>query len=243
MSPDPQQHPEAKPSPAPAELPPKEDAEGGLRTLLESPSLAERVRAASEAAAGKIAVPGYEVFEELGRGAMGVVYKARQIRLNRLVALKMILAGAHASAAECQRFMAEGEAAARLQHPNIVQIHEIGEQDGHPYFSLELCWGGSLADKLNGTPIPAAQAAQLTETLARAVEVAHKAGVVHRDLKPANVLLTVDGTPKITDFGLAKMLDVPAGQTQSGAIMGTPSYMAPEQAEGKRPAAYRASWA
>jgi eukaryotic-like serine/threonine-protein kinase len=122
---------------------------------------------------------------------------------------------------------------ARLQHPNIVQIFEVGEHDGHPYFSLEFVDGGSLAQKLDGTPLPPQQAARLVETLARAMHAAHQAGVVHRDLKPANVLLTADGTPKITDFGLAKKLDSDAGQTQSGAIMGTPSYMAPEQAGGK----------
>jgi WD40 repeat protein len=123
---------------------------------------------------------------------------------------------------------------ARLQHPNIVQIHEIGEADGYPFFSLEFCPGGSLAGKLNGTPLPPAQAAPLVEALARAMQAAHEAGVIHRDLKPANVLLLADGTPRVTDFGLAKKLDDAAGQTASGAIMGTPSYMAPEQAEGKK---------
>jgi serine/threonine-protein kinase len=185
------------------------------------------------AASGAVVIPGYEVVGELGRGGMGVVYKARQTRLNRLVALKMVLAGAHAGSAERQRFLTEAEAVARLQHPNIVQIHEIGEADGHPFFSLEFCPGGSLAAKLNGTPLPPGQAAALVEALARAVQGAHEAGVVHRDLKPANVLLTADGTPKVTDFGLAKKLDGGAGQTASGAIVGTPSYMAPEQAEGK----------
>src|SRR5665213_3615278 len=175
----------------------------------------------------------YELLDELGRGGMGVVYKARQSKLNRLVALKMILAGEYAGEKELARFRTEAEAVARLQHPNIVQIFEVGEHDGHPYFSLEFVDGGSLAQKLDGTPLPPQQAARLVETLARAMHAAHQAGVVHRDLKPANVLLTADGTPKITDFGLAKKLDADAGQTQSGAIMGTPSYMAPEQAGGK----------
>ncbi len=175
----------------------------------------------------------YELLEELGRGGMGVVYKARQGKLRRLVALKMILAGEYAGERELARFRTEAEAVARLQHPNIVQIFEVGEHDGHPYFSLEFVDGGSLAQKLDGTPLPPQQAARLVETLARAMHAAHQAGVVHRDLKPANVLLTSDGTPKITDFGLAKRLDGDAGQTQSGAIMGTPSYMAPEQASGK----------
>jgi serine/threonine protein kinase len=163
---------------------------------------------------------------------MGVVYKARDHALKRLVALKMILAGGHAGARELGRFRAEAEAVARPQHPNIVQVFEVGEADGHPYFALEFCSGGSLADEFKGTPQPPAAAARLVETLARAMDAAHRAGVVHRDLKPANVLLAPDGTPKVTDFGLAKRLDE-AGQTASGAVMGTPSYMAPEQAGGR----------
>jgi serine/threonine-protein kinase len=176
-----------------------------------------------------VSVAGYEILGELGRGGMGVVYKARQIKADRLVALKMILAGAHASAADLARFQTEAQAVARLQHPNIVQIYEVGEQDGLPFFSLEFCAGGSLEKKLGGVPLKPKEAVRLTETLARAMQAAHEAGIVHRDLKPANVLLAKDGTPKITDFGLAKKLDE-AGQTASGAIMGTPSYMAPEQA-------------
>jgi tRNA A-37 threonylcarbamoyl transferase component Bud32 len=177
-------------------------------------------------------VPGYEVLGELGRGGMGVVYKARQTKLNRVVALKMILAGAHAGAADLARFRTEAEAVARLQHSHIIQIHEMGEHDGLPYFSLEFCAGGSLDRKLAGTPLPPKQAAALVEQLARAVQAAHDKGIVHRDLKPANILLAEDGTPKITDFGLARKLGE-AGQTASGAVMGTPSYMAPEQAAGK----------
>ncbi len=184
---------------------------------------------------GTPAVPGYEILGELGRGGMGVVYKARQLGLDRLVALKMILAGGHAGAAELARFKTEGEAVARLQHVNIVQIHEVGEHDGLPFFSLEFCGGGSLERKLAGTPLTPADAAALVESLARAMQAAHDKGVVHRDLKPANVLLADDGTPKITDFGLAKKLDE-AGQTTTGAVMGTPPYMAPEQAGAK---AYR----
>jgi hypothetical protein len=178
------------------------------------------------------AIPGYELLSELGRGGMGVVYKARQTKLNRLVALKMILAGGHAGAADLARFQTEAEAIARLQHPNIVQVHEVGEHEGKPFFSLEFCAGGSLARKLGGTPLPTGEAAKLVETLARAMQEAHARHVIHRDLKPANVLLLEDGTPKVTDFGLAKKLDE-AGQTQSGAVMGTPSYMAPEQAGGQ----------
>jgi serine/threonine protein kinase len=177
-------------------------------------------------------VPGYEIIKELGRGGMGVVYQARQTKLNRVVALKMILSGGHAGPAERARFRTEAEAIARLQHPNIVQVHEVGEHEDRPFFSLEFCAGGSLETVLGGTPLPPPRAAKLVETLARAMQAAHDANVIHRDLKPANVLLATDGTPKITDFGLAKKLD-DLGQTQTGVIMGTPSYMAPEQAGGK----------
>jgi WD40 repeat protein/serine/threonine protein kinase len=175
-------------------------------------------------------VPGYEIVRELGRGGMGVVYEARQVGLNRTVALKMILAGGHASAADIDRFRTEREAVARLLHPNIVQVYETGAHAGLPYFSLEFCPGGSLDRKLNGTPWEPMPAAKLIETLARAIQHAHEHGIVHRDLKPGNVLLAADGTPKVTDFGLAKRLDSAAGLTRSGAILGTPSYMAPEQA-------------
>ncbi len=178
-------------------------------------------------------VAGYDVLGVLGRGAMGVVYKARQRGLNRLVALKMILAGGHASASDLARFRTEAEAVARLQHPNIVQVYEVGEEAGRPFFSLEFVEGGSLQGKMNGIPQPPAQAATLMATLARAMQAAHDKGIVHRDLKPANILLTTDGVPKIADFGLAKKLDSDVGQTQSDSILGTPSYMAPEQAEGK----------
>jgi formylglycine-generating enzyme required for sulfatase activity len=177
-------------------------------------------------------VPGYEIVRELGRGGMGAVYQARQTKLNRPVALKMILAGGHAGAADLARFQTEAEAIARLRHPNIVQVYEVGEHEGKPFFSLEFCPGGSLEKRLGGTPLPPKEAASLVETLARAMQAAHEQKVIHRDLKPANVLLAEDGTPKVTDFGLAKKLDE-AGQTQSGAIVGTPSYMAPEQAGGK----------
>jgi len=190
----------------------------------------------------------YEILEELGRGGMGVVYKVRQTSLKRLVALKMILAGVHASTQDLARFRAEAEAVARLQHPHIVQIHEIGVHQGHPYAALEFVEGGTLGQKLAGTPLPGRQAARLVETLAHAIHAAHKEGIVHRDLKPANILLAhsnsvqalelgsdPDATryePKITDFGLAKLVKEDSGQTKSGAIVGTPSYMAPEQAAG-----------
>src|SRR6516225_7718464 len=179
------------------------------------------------------AVPGYEILGELGRGGMGVVYQARQQGLGRVVALKMILAGAHAGAQQRLRFRGEAEAAARLQHPNIVQVYEVGEQDGCPYFSLEYVEGRSLHEALaEGLP-PPREAAALVEQLARAADYAHRRGIVHRDLKPGNVLLTQDGTPKISDFGLAKRLDEAQGRTRTGDVLGTPSYMAPEQAAGK----------
>jgi WD40 repeat protein len=183
------------------------------------------------------AVPGYEILRVLGRGGMGVVYLAQHLDLKRPIALKMILAGGHADDRERARFRAEAEAVARLQHANIVQIHEVGEAGGLPYCALEYVEGGSLARKLAGGPLPPAEAARLVEVLARAMQLAHSRNVVHRDLKPANVLLSADGTPKVTDFGLARQLDSDSGQTQSGAILGTPSYMAPEQAGGQAHAA------
>jgi serine/threonine protein kinase len=206
-------------------------------------------------------LPGYQILGFLGRGGMGTVFKARQTNLNRLVALKMILAGSAASAKELARFHTEAEAVARLQHPHIVQIHDVGQHQGCPYLALEFVEGGTLAQKLAGAPQPARQAAQLVETLARAMHVAHQRGIVHRDLKPANVLLSslvispsslaknqahnssaqglmtndqgLVTIPKITDFGLAKLLDSESGQTTTGVTMGTPSYMAPEQATGR----------
>jgi serine/threonine-protein kinase len=179
------------------------------------------------------AIPGYEILGELGCGGMGKVYKARQAGVNRVTALKVVLAGLHASPEERERFRIEAEAAARVQHPHVVQIYEVGEHDGHHYLALEFVEGGSLAQKINGTPLPPRRAAELLAQLADGVHEAHQRGVVHRDLKPANVLLTAAGLPKITDFGLAKRLDADFAHTQTGAILGTPSYMAPEQAEGR----------
>jgi eukaryotic-like serine/threonine-protein kinase len=215
-------------------------------------------------------VPGYEVLRELGRGGMGVVYLARHLRLDRLTALKVIRG--EAGAEELRRFRTEAAAAARLDHPNVVRIYEVGEAAGRPFVALEYADGGSLADRLRGDPLPALEAARLLLPLARAVHYAHQRGILHRDLKPANVLLVEEEVssrdakeerkerqeentqggnnelslrslrsssaslretlPKIADFGLAKRLDA-AGQTSTGAVLGTPSYMAPEQAEGK----------
>ena len=194
-------------------------------------------------------VPGYEVLEELGRGGMGIVYKARQTVLNRLVALKMIRGGEDARPEQVARFRAEAEAVAQLEHPNIVHIYEVGSHQGRPFLSLELVRGGSLADHLRGVPQSPTTAARLTATLARAIQHAHERNVIHRHLKPSNVLLDGEALdnqkddrnprppltspqPKITDFGLAKRLDAEWSQTQSGALLGTPAYMAPEQAAG-----------
>lgn len=188
------------------------------------------------AAPGNAAVPrleGYEFLELIGFGGMGVVYKARQSALHRLVAVKMILGGPFSSGQDLDRFRFEAEAVARLQHPNIVQIFEIGEQDHRPYLVLEFVSGGSLAQHLKATPLAARRVAELLLHLARAVQHAHQNGIVHRDLKPANILLTEQGVPKIADFGLAKQLDRDAGFTRTGSILGSPSYMAPEQAEGR----------
>jgi tetratricopeptide (TPR) repeat protein len=176
--------------------------------------------------------PGYETLSRIGQGGMGVVYKARDLELGRFVAIKTIAAGSHPSPAERARFRAEAHAVARLQHPNIIAIHSIGEHDSRPYLSLEYAEGGSLSTRLAQNPLATRQAAELVETLAKAVHVAHQAGIVHRDLKPGNVLLTADGVPKVSDFGLAKLLDTDSARTVSGQILGSPSYMAPEQAEG-----------
>jgi serine/threonine protein kinase len=176
-------------------------------------------------------VPGYEILGELGRGGMAVIYKARHIRLGRLVALKMILAGTHAGSSEHERLRTEAGAIARLNHPNVVQVYEAGECDGLPFIALELC-DNSLDCLLKAGPLPPQEAARLVEQVAAGVHAAHSAKVVHRDLKPANVLLSSEGTPKVTDFGLAKCLD---GSLRSGTggLIGTPNYMAPEQANGQ----------
>jgi WD40 repeat protein/tRNA A-37 threonylcarbamoyl transferase component Bud32 len=178
-------------------------------------------------------IPGYAITAELGRGGMGVVYQARQWGLNRQVALKMILDGTRASPEERVRFHAEAEAVAQLQHPHIVQIYDVGEHAGCTYLALEFVDGGSLAQKVGGTPLPARQAAEIMETVARAVHFAHQRRIVHRDLKPANILLTTEGVPKISDFGLAKRTEYDARLTGSGGVLGTPSFMPPEQAAGK----------
>jgi WD40 repeat protein/tRNA A-37 threonylcarbamoyl transferase component Bud32 len=202
-------------SPAPTDSLLRGDADPG-----ESPSLPAAVWSFA----------GYELLQELGRGGMGVVYKARQKNLNRLVALKMIRAGDFASPAEVQRFRNEAEAAALLDHPAIVPIHEVGEHEGRLYFSMKLIEGGSLATQLKRFEADPRSAAALVAAIAQAVHHAHQRGILHRDLKPANILLDEAGRPFVSDFGLAKRFAQDTGLTGTGELIGTPAYMAPEQA-------------
>ncbi len=198
-----------------------------LATISESPPNGAAVAAFQRPAMTRIGK--YQILEELGHGGMGVVYKARQMNLNRIVALKMILTGEHADQRERARLRKEAEATATLDHPNIVKIFDIGEHEGMPYLEMEYVSGGNLTRMLRSMPQPIRWAARLTETVARAIHVAHQRGIVHRDINPSNILMTTEGVPKITDFGLAKFLRADAGHSQNGVLLGTPSYMAPEQ--------------
>jgi WD40 repeat protein/serine/threonine protein kinase len=175
----------------------------------------------------------YEILSEIARGGMGVVYKARQSKLNRIVAVKMILSGELASQEAISRFFTEAQAAATLDHPGIVPVYEIGEHEGKHYFTMGYIEGKSLAEKVNQGPLPPKEAAEMTRKIAEAIAYAHNKGVIHRDLKPANVLLDANGEPKVSDFGLARKIEQDSGLTRTGAVMGTPSYMPPEQAAGK----------
>ena len=176
----------------------------------------------------------YELLEEIGRGGMGVVYRARQLSLGRTVAVKMLLRRDLATAADLARFRAEAEAAARLDHPNIVPLFEVGECDGHPFFSMRFIQGTTLAKRLAAGSLPPRDAAELLATVAAAVDAAHARGVLHRDLKPSNILIDEAGVPHVSDFGLAKRIEADQTVTHTGAILGTPCYMSPEQAAGSR---------
>jgi tRNA A-37 threonylcarbamoyl transferase component Bud32 len=178
-------------------------------------------------------IPGFKILEKIGAGGMGVVYKARQIGLNRTVAVKMLLAGRLATELSVKRFRAEAEAAASLEHPGIVPIYGTGEYEGHHYYTMGFVEGTSLAEAMSAGPLPARQAAEVIWQTAEAVVYAHARGVIHRDIKPANVLVDSQGRPRVTDFGLAKQTDSNYDLTASGQILGTPSYMAPEQAHGR----------
>ena len=180
----------------------------------------------------------YEILDEIARGGMGVVFKARQEKLDRIVALKMILAGRLAGEVDLQRFTREATAAGKLQHPSIVPVHEMGTHDGHLYFTMDYIEGKTLAEILRGKSIAPRKAAELTKAVAEAIEFAHARGTLHRDLKPSNILVDLEGRPHVTDFGLAKILPVEDGPTmdltESGQILGTPGYMSPEQASGNQ---------
>jgi len=197
-------------------------------SMLPSPTVREQAAAATISQIGN-----YEILGEIARGGMGVVYKARQLGVNRIVALKMTLAGQFAGDEERRRFRAEAEAAGQLDHPNIVPIHEVGEHNGQPFFSMGYVEGESLKGLLADGPLPPRRAAELMRTIAEAVHYAHTKGIVHRDLKPANVLIDSGGQPRVTDFGLAKQATTDSSLTATGQILGTPSFMPPEQAMGK----------
>ncbi len=192
--------------------------------------------------AGRATAPGdlprkfgdFELQRELGRGGMGIVYQARQRSLNRTAAVKMILRGEWASAADQARFRSEAESAARLDHPHIVPVYEVGEYDAQPYFVMKYVEGVTLANRLAEGPMPPREAAAILAPICDAIHFAHERGILHRDLKPSNILIDLEGRPHVTDFGLAKRVEGDAQLTRSGAVLGTPCYMAPEQAAGNR---------
>jgi WD40 repeat protein/serine/threonine protein kinase len=208
------------------------EGSGGPSSRANDPTLSPRMASSAGAVLGAHVryFGDYEILEEIARGGMGVVYKARQVSLDRVVALKMILAGQLASASDVERFYVEAKAAASLQHPNIVAIHEIGQHEGQNYFSMDYVEGHSLAQLVRESPLPAARAAGYVKTIAEAIEFAHRQGTLHRDLKPSNILIDAFDQPRVTDFGLAKRIEADAQLTATGSLMGTPSYMSPEQA-------------
>jgi serine/threonine-protein kinase len=204
-----------------------------LESMLRTEPAAPGMEALSQTPGELPELPGYEVQGVLGQGGMGVVYQARQQSLGRPVAIKMVPPETKLRPEVLARFRREAETIARLQHPNILQVYDVGEYDGRPFVALEFVGGGSLAEKLGGKPQPPREAAEVVETLARALHHAHERGVIHRDLKPGNILLTEDGTLKVSDFGLAKSLLAAGRLTRTGTVLGTPCYMAPEQATGR----------
>ncbi len=177
-------------------------------------------------------IPGYANLKLIGRGAVGAVYRATQVKLNRVVAIKVLLGQAFASPEDESRFRSEALTVAQIQHPNVIQIFDIGDDAEMPFLAVEYLEGGTLEQRMTGTPMPIGDALRMVYQIARGVGAAHAKGVIHRDLKPANILLTAEGTPKVADFGLAKQLGAES-QTMTGAVLGTPAYMAPEQAAGQ----------
>ena len=213
--------------PSPRESPAAALPDTKTLTLPASPGpAAEKIERVRE---GWPAIAGYEILSEIGRGGMGVVYRARQLALDRIVALKTIVPCGATSEVQTRRFLQEAKAMALLQHPNVVQVHEIGDSDGRPYLVMEYVSGGNLSDKLGGKPMPSRAAAELLGSLAHGAHAAHRRGIIHRDLKPANIFIDADGTAKIGDFGLAKWFAAPSNCTKTGQVLGTPDYMAPEQ--------------